>query len=201
MSELLFRALQVPTGRLRAPQWIDSVWYEVRGKLPPGATRKQVPEMILAMLIDRFGLRFHVDHKMESAYELRIGSGELKLRPSHPPDGARDEGSCTLGGDLHRCHLMTMERLALMLTTLADVWSRVPAPPAWAIDRPVVDATGVTGEYDFEIHYGSSKSDPADPEAKRVVDGIKELGLKLEPVKHEFDYIVIDHLERVPTEN
>jgi uncharacterized protein (TIGR03435 family) len=141
-----------------------------------------VPEMLQSMLVDRFGLQFHLEHKTEPAYELRVGNGELKLRPSPPPASPRDEGTCTLG-------------------VLADAWLKVPTAPTWAIDRPVVDATGLTGEYDFEINYGSSKRDPADPDAKRVVDGIKELGLKLEPVKHEFDYIVIDHLERVPTEN
>jgi uncharacterized protein (TIGR03435 family) len=201
MAELLWRALHIPAGRLHAPQWCDSATYNVRGKLPQGSTKKQVPEMLQSMLLDRFGLRFHVEHKLEPAYELRIGSGEAKLRPSLAPSNPRDEFNCTLGGDHHVCHLMSMENLALMLSTLADAWLRAPNVPSWAIDRPVVNATGLTGEYDFEINYGSSKRDPADPDAKRVVDGIKELGLKLEPVKHEFDYIVIDHLERVPTEN
>jgi uncharacterized protein (TIGR03435 family) len=201
MDELLWRAFQVPAGRLRAPKWVDSAAYDVHGKLPAGSTPKQVPQMILSMLRDRFALQFHVDHKMESAYELRVGDGELKLRPSPPPESLRDEGTCALGGDRHPCRLMTMERLALMLSTLADAWLRVPTPPTWAIDRPVVDATGLKGEYDFEINYGSGKRDPVDPEAKRVVDGIKELGLKLEPVKYAFEYVVIDHLERAPTAN
>jgi uncharacterized protein (TIGR03435 family) len=106
-----------------------------------------------------------------------------------------------MGGDHHVCRLMTMENLSMMLSVLADGWLRTQTVPTWAIDRPVVDATGFTGEYDFVIDFGSSKRDPADPDAKRIVDGVKELGLKLEPVKHEFDYIVIDHLDRVPTEN
>jgi uncharacterized protein (TIGR03435 family) len=34
-----------------------------------------------------------------------------------------------------------------------------------------------------------------------MFDAMKALGLKMEPAKHAYQIVVIDHIERVPTEN
>jgi uncharacterized protein (TIGR03435 family) len=65
----------------------------------------------------------------------------------------------------------------------------------------VIDATGLTGVYDFELGFGGSTANPDDPSAKSIRDVVEALGLKLEPVRHAFDYVIIDHLDRVPVDN
>jgi uncharacterized protein (TIGR03435 family) len=83
------------------------------------------------------------------------------------------------------------------------------------LDRPVVDKTGFTGEFDLDLRFtrdetmvgflgllapiGSHR--PADPNSPNIFAALEEqLGLKLVPAKGPVDVLVIDHVER-PTEN
>jgi len=67
--------------------------------------------------------------------------------------------------------------------------------------------TSLKGGYDFTMDYGRLGGRGGDAEPTHgvtdisIADAVKYLGLRLEPRKHLFDSIVIDHLERVPTEN
>ena len=73
--------------------------------------------------------------------------------------------------------------------------------------RPVIDETGLTGHYDFKIHFewrrrsadaGGVPSDPA-PSVFNAVEA--QLGLKLESASRPFDHFIIDSIDREPTEN
>jgi bla regulator protein BlaR1 len=65
-----------------------------------------------------------------------------------------------------------------------------------AAGRPVVDQTGLKGNYDFTLKWGDD-----DPDAPSIFTAIEEqLGLKLEPAKAAIDFLVIDRAEK-PDEN
>ena len=83
------------------------------------------------------------------------------------------------------------------------------------LDRPVIDKTGITDQ--FEIHLRFSPDDAAAPrpagadpdataelrapDAPGIFQAVQEqLGLKLAPAKGPVDVLVIDHIER-PSEN
>jgi uncharacterized protein (TIGR03435 family) len=72
--------------------------------------------------------------------------------------------------------------------------------------RPIVDETGLTGRYDFKIHLQTVNRAPTpgaapDP-APTVFNSVEEqLGLKLESATHSFPQLIIDSIEREPTEN
>jgi len=85
----------------------------------------------------------------------------------------------------------------------------VGADPVW-LDRPVIDRTGLTGSYDFPLDFGrvgatvGRRGGGATDENVVLVplrDAVKDLGLALESGRAPFDILVIDHSERVPTEN
>jgi len=65
---------------------------------------------------------------------------------------------------------------------------------------PVVDKTGLTGTYDFDLKYlGSTEhyasDDPAVP--RPLTEALpNQLGLKLQSAKGEKQFLVIDHIER-----
>ncbi len=78
-----------------------------------------------------------------------------------------------------------------------------------AVDRPVVDQTGLTGTYDFTIEWSPQASDPLatilrlqpDPDGPTFLDAVREqLGLKLESTKGPLQVLVIDHVDR-PSDN
>ncbi len=77
------------------------------------------------------------------------------------------------------------------------------------VDRPVVDATGLTGRYDFKLTWSPNRGDfaaspgesTADPEGTPFLEAVKEqLGLRLKPAKAPLKALVIDRVER-PSEN
>src|SRR5207249_8357929 len=95
------------------------------------------------------------------------------------------------------------------------------------LDRPVLDQTGLKGNYDFTLDYTPEEGQgmmlppgipppapppgPAETHAAANPDSSSgpslfaavqaQLGLKLEPKKGPVDLVVVDRLEKIPTEN
>ena len=67
------------------PAWLDEQHYDVAAKLPPGAPKDRVPEMMQALLAERFKLAVHRETKDARIYYLVAGKGGPKLKKS---DGA-----------------------------------------------------------------------------------------------------------------
>ncbi len=76
----------------------------------------------------------------------------------------------------------------------------------------VVDKTGLTGLYDFKLQFTRSTGAAAAAQAPGTVDAgdpgpdlagaaQSQLGLKLEKTTAQFDVLIIDHIEKTPTEN
>ena len=60
------------------------------------------------------------------------------------------------------------------------------------------DETGLTGKYDFAVSYPEGSDTPA----SLVADAVRDrLGLELVPITISLPSVVIDHFEKVPTEN
>ncbi|MGD1072507.1 MAG: TIGR03435 family protein [Bryobacteraceae bacterium] len=117
---------------------------------------------------------------------------------------------------------MTMGRGAKMATARASM-QELAERLGSQLGRPVVDQTGLTGKYEFTLYFsmeglanamGGIRSPqptpppgaveaPSDAEtAPSLQTAIQEqLGLRLESRKMPLDLIVIDHIEKVPTEN
>jgi uncharacterized protein (TIGR03435 family) len=74
-----------------------------------------------------------------------------------------------------------------------------------AAGRPVVDETGLTGHYDFKLHrefIRPGDSGGALPPAPSIFTALQEqLGLKLESSTSSFPQLIIDSIDREPTEN
>ena len=82
------------------------------------------------------------------------------------------------------------------------------------LDRPVLDRTGLTGVYRFQIELDRSQmaarlvtadkdGNPIsrEPTGVSTFKSIESLGLKLEEHRTPFDVLVVDKIERTPTEN
>jgi uncharacterized protein (TIGR03435 family) len=74
-----------------------------------------------------------------------------------------------------------------------------------AVGRPVVDRTGITGNYDIELRFnpatGAPGSELTNPDAPSLFTALEEqLGLKLDAQREVVDVLVIDRIDR-PTAN
>jgi uncharacterized protein (TIGR03435 family) len=177
-----------------APAWIDSDRFMIEGKPPESSKlnsfRPSNPEasiveeqrqMLLALLMDRFQLKFHRDSKEGVVYLLTKGPKEPKFEPPQHPE-YRMFLSGLLGGGRG-----TVEAGNATMEFIASQLSR-------SMGAPVIDRTGLTGPFDFTVEH------VYDPEERDLVTiaqrTVSALGLKLERSRGPVETIVIDHLEK-----
>jgi uncharacterized protein (TIGR03435 family) len=139
-------------------------------------------------------------------------TGQVRIAPGR--DGVTVSGgkagptriSMGPGGTMH------LEAPKMTLAALAELLSRFT-------DRPVVDMTEIKGNYQVALDLsmddlrnaarsagvavpGLPASDGvSDPSGGSMFNAVQQLGLRLEPRKESIELIVIDHLEKMPSEN
>ena len=200
-----------------APEWIHSESFniEAKGEGHPNFTMMEGP-MMQAILEERFKLKIHRETRQGPVYELTLGKGSAKLKPFQP-------GNCTpsqigrpsppLASGERYCRGMVNPSGAVDIE--GGTLGALVALLGMALDRPIIDKTGITDL--FEIHLRFSPGDSAAPrpagadagapapvstrDLPDVFQAIQEqLGLRLAPAKGPVDVLVIDHIER-PSEN
>lgn len=163
------------------PAWLDTDRWNIVAKADqPGPIRPR----LRTLLSDRFKLITHRETKAIPIYALVIARRDGKLGPFLRP--STDESPIRMGPGLFKGHA----RIAMLVE---GVLGR-------AVQRIVVDRTGLDGIYDIDLHWTpDSPSDSSD--ALSIFTALHEqLGLKLESTKAPVDILVIDHVEK-PTEN
>ena len=171
--------------------------------------------MLGNLLRDRFHLRFHMESKVLPVYALRVGKNGPKFKETarrageptaHGRGGIDEQGFPILPPEFKG--IMAMPRPGEIFKAAQDVTMAELAPSLESpvVGRPIVDETGLTGHYDFKIHYhwagrptdAGVASDPA-PSVFAAVE--EQLGLKLESSTAPFPQFIIDSIDREPTEN
>ena len=76
---LLTRAFRVERAQVDAPDFARDEFFEIQATLPAGATREQVPEMLQAMLAERFKLAFHRETREYQVDDLTVGKSGMKV--------------------------------------------------------------------------------------------------------------------------
>jgi len=181
------------------PAWADSETYDIEAKVAPSdlaAFHKLLPmersPMLQPLLADRFRLKCHFETHTLAAYVLVVAKGGPKLKAVEPgglSNGLKDPG----GINMSRSEITA--RGASMVPLLHVLQLQ--------LGRPVVDRTGLTGNFSFTLRFepmqsaAASDSD-AGPSIFTAVE--EQLGLKLESVKAPVQVLVVDHVER-PSEN
>jgi uncharacterized protein (TIGR03435 family) len=218
LSRLLVRAFSPSFVQMNddlvvgVPGWAQTARFDITGKSPAGAsaTARSGP-MVRSLLEDRLKLKSHSEERPVSVYVMTASKPKMKKADpasrthcirANPPAGS-SPAALSLS-----CQNITMEQFADFIRI------RVPGPGS-----PVLDSTGLEGGCDFTLTYApvrvaaNSGAEPAqaassapvaaDPNGGlTIIEAMeKQLGLKLETQKRPMTVTVIDHLERMPTEN
>ncbi len=181
--------------------------------------------MMRALLADRFKLVVHEEEQMMPAYTLL--AGKPKMKKADPASRSRfAEGPGTDGKDPRNTNPSNGRLITAQNVTMAEFAERLQSLAGGYVHSPVLDATGLDGAYDFTLNFspaglgvalagrggrGGGDAGPASNEPAGASDPTgaislpeaveKQLGLKLELQKRPVKVLVIDKLERTPTEN
>lgn len=218
--------------QISAPDWMISERWDITARLPANSDSKQIPNMLQALLRDRFQMKTHRETRDLPVYGLVVDKGGLKMKTSSDDaaesgnsvgqsvdGGASAKGTGTTvnygNGSFLTVGEDKVEGKSLSTALLADVLSRFA-------DRPVVDMTGLEGEYDFTMQFSSddframmtlgaiAQGTAVSPDAVKFADAsasdtlfsaVEKLGLKLEPRKAPVEMLVVDDALKIPTEN
>jgi uncharacterized protein (TIGR03435 family) len=197
VNDLITFGYSIQTKQMaNAPSWFDEK-YDIDG-IPDVEGQPNVQQMRILIrdaLVERFGLKFHTEQRELLVYALSVAKGGPKLtvttdKPSTP------------GNFLFR----GLGRLNVTNSTMKDFCHGMQEA---VMDRPVVDQTGLTERYDFNLNWTPDQSQFAamgarvpppsdDPNAPpSLYTALQEqLGLKLESTKANTDVMVIDHIDK-----
>lgn len=185
-------------------------FYEINAKFPADATEGQLREMVRTMLVERFKFTSHLESRELTGYALTVAKGGLKMeaaKPGDPPPQMPEwfrpkAGVKGFTEGMEGQVLTTMEgRGITAFTGRRASMEQIAKALSQELRTFVADKTGLPGEYYFGIKYAQVGSD-LEVEVAPVFEALQtELGLKLEKQKNPVDVLVVDHVERVPTEN
>lgn len=184
LSHMIGVAWGLPMADLAGgPDWATRGFdrWDVQAKAddPAHATEAQLLQMLQALLVHRFQLHYHRETVLRNGFALQVGKAAPRLKRPTPDEvtnfgtNAKPVPGQPMTLDARK---YTMERLANLI--------------AFVLQQPVVDKTGLAGEYDFTLSWDETNG----PTLNTALQ--EQLGLKLEPQKVPVSLFVIDSAQK-----
>ena len=210
LKDLITFAYNVEDDWVRGEKWLETERFDIVAKTAPTESDDTLRVMVQSMLADRFKLKAHREPQPVTVYALTVVKS--KLKEADPTSRSTCRQSAADGARVYTCQNTTMAQLA----------EKIRQPAGGYLEHPVVDLTGLKGAYDFTVSwtpanriFGGGRrggGDAADASAAPVASDRpvgftifesfeKQLGLKLATQKHPMPVVVVDSMNRTPTEN
>jgi uncharacterized protein (TIGR03435 family) len=188
----------------------DVVRFDVQAKPPANSQPQERRAMLRALLEDRFKLRAHKEMRPMQAYAITVARpGRLgpNLKPSkfdceayfaqRRAGGAAPEPVDSTGNSW--CELGAKSTGPVEIRRAGPLKRLAELVGAYLPDHPVVDATGLPGNFEWVVTFSRRASPQADyPEIFTAFQ--EQLGLKIESRLAPIEVLVVDHVE-LPTPN
>jgi uncharacterized protein (TIGR03435 family) len=163
VKQLLSIAYETPQSRILGPEWLDSERRSIVA-IPDDTNKGNFKSMLRTLLAERFKVVTRTEKRKMRVYVMkRRADSPLKLLTSET------EGACRADNGLFS-GFGKIESIAVCFE--------------WLLNRPVVEETGLTGHYRFEIQY------PGSPAV--LLTAVRELGLQLVPAERELEVLVVE---------
>jgi uncharacterized protein (TIGR03435 family) len=225
--DLLMTAYDMKTYQVNGPAWLDTERYDIVARVPAGVTKEQVNVMWQKLLTERFGIELHHESREFKVEELVIDKGGSKLKETTwdpasplPPGPPQQDNGGGLASPGQLVRISPRENGASFHTVAkAQPISRLTALLGTALNRPVLDKTGLAGQYDYSIDYivdqaallppmqgngpgpGAAPVNASEPGPDIAAAVQQQLGLRLVPGKAMIDVLIVDKAERAPSAN
>ena len=200
---------------LGGPKWVDTDRFDIQVRGPQGAVESEAPRRLQSLLAERFALKAHREKRDLPIYALVLARADKSLGPrlrrsQFDLEKIKEQDARLLRENPAtfkplECGLTAGRRLGSCGSTIAELATRFPM----YVGRIVVDRTGLTGVYQYDLRFGDTPipgagpgggfpfpTQPADPDAPPLFTALEEqLGLKLVPQTGQVDVLVIEHVE------
>ena len=196
LKDYLGIAYKMKISQISGPEWITSERFDISATVPAGGTSDQIPEMLQALLADRFQVKLHREKKEFPVYALLPGKGPLKLKESpaeKDADNDEPKGTVNIAGGGSGAGIgvnlghgssysFANNRFEATKLTMRDFAANLER----FADRPIVDMSGLKGRYDFAVDFtpedyramliraAISAGVNLPPEALRALDGTSD---------------------------
>lgn len=178
------------------PAWMNDDKWNIEARTPGTSrpTHAEQMRMLRALLEDRFALKFHRESKEFSIFAMTIAKGGARLKPTEHPDDPP-----TMGPAVVYPQKVVLPARNATVGEMAQLLQRA------ILDRPVVDRTGLSARFDFDLEWAPDDSEfggdaprmAADATALPLFEAVeKQLGLRLEATKGAVQALVVDSVQR-----
>jgi uncharacterized protein (TIGR03435 family) len=187
LMDLIADAYRIQHRQISGPIWLTSQRFDILAVMPASETNDQIPEMLGALLQERFRLKKHDETKEMQVYRLLVAKGGPKLERMEKDSGISGKST------------MTTEQVSAR-TTLSGFAEYLSE----RLDRPVVDQTELGGAYNIQLAWtpdtvvqaGAAAVDPS------IFTAVQEqLGLRLAAGRMGVRVLVVDYIDKNPTDN
>jgi uncharacterized protein (TIGR03435 family) len=228
LKDYIVMAYQTRLNQIAGPDWLGTERFDIAAKLPEGTSQADVPSMLQSLLMDRFQMKMHREMKEFPVYVLEVAKTGPKLTPTGDADpNAGGPLNIAAGGNAagvaisfgNGAHLTlgekSLETKKLTMDVFADMLGRF-------LDRPVLNRTNLAGTYDLTldltpedrivmlIRSAVAAGVVLPPQALALLDAgssdslstsLRKMGLSLEARREPLEVLVIDQIQKTPTEN
>jgi uncharacterized protein (TIGR03435 family) len=215
LQTMIAEAFEVPFEQIRGPEWMTETLFEIDAVVPPDTAVHDAHLMLRNLLVERFQMKYQIGAKPVNGYALLLEKNGPVISPAK---GARAPSTVAILYDakglsmpqligkpgIHR----TVDNRGWTVAFEQQTMRQLTAYLAEQYAAPVVDMTGMTGEYDFTLEFypprwgprtGESTGVKYFPQLSSVVRS--KLGIKLDHKKQPGPLVLINQIEQTPIEN
>jgi uncharacterized protein (TIGR03435 family) len=202
LQAIIREAWSLKDFQISGPDWLSTDLFDIAATMPAGTSKDTVRLMLRTMLEQRFAFRYHREHKDVPVYALVEAKAGFKLHPVTDLERQKQKVFDTpMGPRQGVASLSGRGRYAATAISIGDFADQI----SHYFDRPIVNLTNLDGLYEIDLQWTPEENGAPgqslinDVELMRLIE--RQLGLKLDPRKLPYEILVIDHVEKKPTEN
>lgn len=203
VARLITEAYEVQDFQLTGGEdWVRTERYDVAARAGLEVSQAELTEMVKTLLADRFKLRARIETREMPILELRLARSDGRVGPNLH--------DCSKGKRVPETPFRAPTGGSVAVSDCADGVRYLAIIASRQLQMSVVDKTGLTGQWWFNVYYGSEppripgvdlSQEKVNPDLPSFEGALREqLGLRLERTRGPVPVVVIESVER-PTPN